>query len=424
MSGHDLAASVRPASDSTVMTHHVVTTVRGGVTAPQGFAAAGIHCGIKKKRLPDLALLVSERKGPVAGVFTTNRIAAAPVELDRIYLRKKTGLAVIVNSGNANACTGRQGMADAVEMADLVARRMKIAPHTVFVGSTGVIGQPLPMARIRQGLPALMKQLRRTGGHDAATAILTTDLKTKEAAYSARIGGRMITVGGMAKGSGMVHPDMATMLAYVTTDAAIEQPALQQALTAAVAKSFNCISVDGDTSTNDTVLCLANGLAGNPLLRKGSTALATFQRLLDHVCLDLAMKVIRDGEGVTKVVKLAVTGARTHTDAKQIARTIGTSLLVKTALFGEDANWGRIVAALGRSGVAIDPQRIGLAFDGVPMMKAGSPLGAPAQRKIDRIVKHREFTITIAIGQGAASAALWITDLSYEYVKINASYRT
>jgi glutamate N-acetyltransferase/amino-acid N-acetyltransferase len=406
------------------MTRHSVTTVRGGVTAPRGFAAAGIHCGIKKKRLPDLALLVSERNGPVAGVFTTNRIAAAPVQLDRLYLKRKTARAVIVNSGNANAVTGKQGYVDAMEMSALVAKRLKIASHTVFVGSTGVIGQPLPMARIRQGLPALMKQVRRAGGRDAAQAILTTDLRTKEAAYHARIGGRTITVGGMAKGSGMIHPDMATMLAYVTTDAAIEQPALQQALASAVAKSFNCISVDGDSSTNDTVLCLANGLAGNPTLRKGSAALATFQQLLDRVCLDLAMKVIRDGEGVTKVVKLTVTGARTQANARQIAKTIGTSLLVKTALFGEDANWGRIVAALGRAGVAVDPGRIGLAFDGVPIMKAGRQLGAQAQRKIDRIVKNREFTITIAIGQGAASAALWITDLSYEYVKINASYRT
>ncbi len=406
------------------MTRLPLTTVRGGVTAPRGFAAAGIHCGIKKKRLPDLALLVSGRNGPVAGVFTTNRVTAAPVQLDRLYLKKKTGRAVIVNSGNANAVTGKQGYADAVEMAALVAKRLKIAPHTVFVGSTGVIGQPLPMARIRQGLPALMKQVRRTGSHDAAKAILTTDLKTKEAAYSTRIGGRTVIVGGMAKGSGMIHPDMATMLAYVTTDAAIEQSALQQALTAAVAKSFNCISVDGDSSTNDTVLCLANGLAGNPVLRKGSAAFAAFQRLLDHVCLDLAMKVIRDGEGVTKVVKLAVTGAKTHADARQIAKTIGTSLLVKTAFFGEDANWGRIIAAIGRAGVAADPRKIGLAFDGVAMVKTGRQLGAAAQRKIDRIVQNKEFTITIDLGLGSSSARLWTTDLSYEYVRINASYRS
>ena len=320
--------------------------------------------------------------------------------------------------------TGTRGYADAVEMAKLVANRLKIPPHTVFVGSTGVIGQPLPMARIRRGVPAAIRQLRRAGGHDAAKAILTTDLKTKEIAYRAYIAGRTVTVGGMAKGSGMIHPDMATMLAYVTTDAAIEQSALQQALTAAVAKSFNCISVDGDSSTNDTVLCLANGLAGNPIIRCGSAAFAAFQRLLDQACLDLAMKVVRDGEGVTKVVKLAVTGARTQADATQIARTIGTSLLVKTALFGEDANWGRIIAALGRAGVAIDPKRIGLAFDGVPIVKRGAPLGPSAQQKIDRIVRNREYTVTIAVGGGGASATLWMTDLSYEYVRINASYRS
>lgn len=406
------------------MTRPSVTTARGGVTAPRGFTAAGIHCGIKKKRLPDLALLVSERNGPVAGVFTTNRIVAASVTLNRQKLRRKTARAVLVNSGNANAVTGRQGYADAAEMATLVAKRLKFAPHTVFVGSTGVIGQTLPMARIRQGVPALITQLRRTGGHDAARAILTTDLKTKEAAYSTRIGGATVTIGGMAKGSGMIHPDMATMLAYVTTDAAIEQSTLQQTLTAAIAKSFNCISVDGDSSTNDTVLCLANGLAGNRTLRKGSSALAAFQRLLDRVCHDLAMKIVRDGEGVTKVVKLAVTGARTQADAKRIANTIGTSLLVKTALFGEDANWGRIIAALGRAGVPINPGRVALAFDGVPIVKAGKPLGASAQRKIDRIVRNREFTVSIDAGNGRGSAVLWITDLSYEYVRINASYRS
>lgn len=406
------------------MRHPSLTPLRGGVTAPRGFLAAGIHCGIKRKGLPDLALLVSERPGPVAGMFTTNRIAAAPVQLDRLHLKKKTAQAVIVNSGCANAFTGARGYADAVEMARLVAQWIHIPLHTVFVGSTGVIGRTLPMPRIRRGMGELVGRLRRAGGHEAAKAILTTDLKTKEAAYRARIGGRTVTVGGMAKGSGMIHPDLATMLAYITTDVAIEQPALQQALSSAVAKSFNCISVDGDSSTNDTVLCLANGLAGNPVLRRGSPALAVFQRLLDRVCLDLAMKIVHDGEGVTKVVKLVVTGARTDVDAKQIAKTIGTSLLVKTALFGEDANWGRIIAALGRAGVPINQRRIELAFDGVPIVKAGLPLGAAAQRRIDRIVTNKAFTISIAVGGGAGSASLWITDLSYEYVRINASYRS
>lgn len=412
------------ASGQTDMSPPAPTPVRGGVTAPRGFLAAGIHCGIKRKGLPDLALLVSERPGPVAGLFTTNRIAAAPVHLDRLHLKKKTAQAVIVNSGCANAFTGPRGYADAVEMAALVAQWLGVPRHTVFVGSTGVIGRMLPMPRIRRAMGELICRLRRTGGHEAAKAIMTTDLKTKEAAYRARIGGQTVTVGGMAKGSGMIHPDLATMLAYITTDAAIEQPVLQRALASAVAKSFNCISVDGDSSTNDTVLCLANGMAGNPVLRRASPELTVFQRLLDRTCLDLAMKIVHDGEGVTKVVKLVVTGARTDADAKRIARTVGTSLLVKTALFGEDANWGRIVAALGRAGVPIDEKRIGLAFDGVPIVKAGLPLGVAAQRRIDRIVTNKEFTISLTVGGGRGSASLWITDLSYEYVRINASYRS
>lgn len=398
--------------------------VRGGVTAPLGFLAAGIHCGIKKPSVLDLALIVSSEPGTIAGVFTTNRLPAAPVLLDRLHLRHGIGQAIVVNSGNANACTGPQGLADAEEMATLVARRLHADPQEVFVGSTGVIGQPLPMTRIRAGIPAIMSRARRSGGHEAARAILTTDLKTKEVAASARIGGRTITVGGMAKGSGMIHPDMATMLAYLTTDAAIEQTALQRALAASANASFNCISVDGDTSTNDTVLCLANGLARNAPILAGSSEAKEFQRLLQHVCFALAMKVCRDGEGVTKVVRLIVTGTKTAEDAKQIARTVGTSSLVKTALFGEDANWGRIIAALGRAGVPIEPNRIALAFDAVPIVKAGVGLGRYAERQISRIVRRKEFTITLDVGQGAATAQLWTTDLSYDYVKINASYRS
>ena len=397
---------------------------RGGVTAPLGFLAAGIHCGIKKPSMLDLALIVSSEPGPIAGVFTTNRLPAAPVLLDRLHLRRGVGRAIIVNSGNANACTGPQGLADAEEMASLVARRLHADPQTIFVGSTGVIGQPLPIARIRAGIPAIMSRARRTGGHEAARAILTTDLKTKEMAASARIGGRTVTVGGMAKGSGMIHPDMATMLAYVTTDAAIEQPALQAALVASANASFNCISVDGDTSTNDTVLCLANGLAGNAPIQAGSSEAKAFQQLLQHICFALAMKVCRDGEGVTKVVHIVVKGMKSAEEAKQIAKTVGTSSLVKTALFGEDANWGRIIAALGRSGVPIEPNRVALAFDRVPIVKAGVGLGRSAERQISRVVRRKEFTITLDLGLGSAAAQLWTTDLSYDYVKINASYRS
>lgn len=402
----------------------MMKALRGGVTAPLGFLAAGIHCGIKKPSILDLALIVSSEPGPIAGVFTTNRLPAAPVLLDRLHLRRGVGQAIIVNSGNANACTGPQGLADAEEMATLVARRLHADPQAIFVGSTGVIGQPLPIPRIRAGIPTIMSRARRTGGHEAARAILTTDLKTKEAAASARIGGRIVTVGGMAKGSGMIHPDMATMLAYLTTDAAIEQPALQAALVASANASFNCISVDGDTSTNDTVLCLANGLAGNAPIQAESSEAKAFQRLLQHICFALAMKVCRDGEGVTKVVHIVVTGAKSAVEAKQVAKTVGTSSLVKTAFFGEDANWGRIIAALGRSAVPVEPNRVALAFDKVPIVKAGVGLGPDAERQISRVVRQKEFTITLDLGLGSAVAQLWTTDLSYDYVKINASYRS
>lgn len=406
------------------MNRAVVKEASGGITAPQGFLAAGIHAGVKKPSVPDLALIVSAREGPIAGVFTTNRIAAAPVLLARRHLGRGVGLAILVNSGNANACTGARGLADAEEMARLVAGHFRTDVRHVFVGSTGVIGRPLPMDRLRRGIPRVIRQLRRGGARDAARAILTTDLRVKQVAVQARIAGRLVTVGGMAKGSGMIHPDMATMLAYLSTDAAITQPALQRALCAAVEPSFNCITVDGDTSTNDTVLCLANGLAGNPLLRDGSKALAIFQELLSRACLSLATQVCRDGEGVTKVVRVLVTGARSRAEARLVARTIGTSCLVKTALFGEDANWGRIMAAIGRSGVRIHPARIGLTFDGVPIVDKGVSLGPSAERRIAKVVRRKEFTITADLGLGAAAAHLWTTDLSYEYVKINASYRS
>ena len=350
-------------------------TQRGnGVTAPQGFVAAAVHAGIKKPGVPDLALIASVQEGPIAGVFTRNRIAAAPVILDRAHLRQKIGRGILINSGNANACTGARGLADARELATLVAGQIGTAAQTIFVGSTGVIGQPLPMAGIRRAIPELVKRLRRAGAQEAARAILTTDQKTKEIALSARIAGRTVTVGGMAKGSGMIHPDMATLLASLTTDAAIEQRALQSAVRAAVTQSFNCISVDGDTSTNDTVLCLANALAGNALVRMGSTAFGAFQRLLTQACMSLAMQICRDGEGATKVAQVVVTGARTDADARQVARTIATSSLVKTALFGEDANWGRILAAVGRSGVPIHPNKICLAFEGIPTWPPCWPL--------------------------------------------------
>ncbi len=395
-----------------------------GVTAPLGFQAAGMHCGIKKPGIPDLALVISDITGPIAGVFTKNRVAAAPVLLDRIHLRRQQGRAILVNSGNANACTGARGLAAAKTMATAVAQRLSIPVHQVFVGSTGVIGRVLPIDRIETGLPTLIARLSRQGGPQAAQAILTTDLRPKTVVIRGKIGGRTVTIGGMAKGSGMIHPNMATMLAYLTTDAAIAPSALQSALRSAVDHSFNCITVDGDTSTNDTVLCLANGLAKNAPIRRGTPNYDRFVRLLTDAAEQLALSICRDGEGVTKVVKVAVAGATTVSAAKRVASTIATSNLVKTALFGEDANWGRVMGAIGRSGVPINPEKVAVRFGDIIMVKQGIGVGLAAERKIARVFKQKEFTISVHLGQGRAHAHMWTTDLSYDYVRINASYRS
>lgn len=395
-----------------------------GVTAPQGFRAAGIHCGIKKPGIPDLALLVSDLSGPVAGVFTKNQVVAAPVILDRDHLRRRIGRAIIVNSGNANACTGKPGMAAALTMATLVAKQLNVPTHEVFVGSTGVIGRRLPIDCVKSGIPALFTQLSARGGHKAAQAILTTDLRPKECAMRARIGGRIVTIGGMAKGSGMIHPNMATMLGYLTTDAAIAPSTLQRALESAVNESFNCITVDGDTSTNDTVLCLANGLAKNKTIAYGTGAYRQFVKLLTSVSQTLALSICRDGEGVTKVVTIAVEGAKTPAAARQVAQTIATSNLVKTALFGEDANWGRVMGAIGRAGVPIEQTKLSVYFDDVLMVQRGMGVGLAAERRIATVFKKKEFTIRVRLGQGSARSHMWTTDLSYDYVRINASYRS
>jgi glutamate N-acetyltransferase/amino-acid N-acetyltransferase len=399
--------------------------VYGGVTAPLGFYAAGIHVGIKKSAEPDLALLVTGAQGTVAGVFTKNRVAAAPVLLSRQQLRRGAARAVIINSGNANACTGAKGLRDARIMAHVVAERLKIPAHTVFVSSTGVIGQPLPLARITRGIRPLIARLSRAGSHEAAKAIMTTDHSAKETAMRARIGDTVIRVGGIAKGSGMIHPDMATMLAFLTTDAAVERHALQRALHRAVDQSFNRISVDGDTSTNDTVLLIANGLAGNkPALREGARGWNTFQTMLNEVTRGLALQICRDGEGVTKVVEILIEGAKTRAEASLAARAIATSCLVKTALFGEDANWGRIMAAIGRSGARVDQNRIDLFIGDVAVVRGGKGLGAGAEAQVAQVVKRGEFTIKARLHQGHAVAGIWTTDLSYDYVRINASYRS
>jgi glutamate N-acetyltransferase/amino-acid N-acetyltransferase len=398
--------------------------MKGGITAPKGFLAAGIHSGIKKTSQLDLALIVSEKPGPIAGVFTSNTLPAAPVILDRLHLKKGIGQALIVNSGNANAFTGAEGLAHAREMGRRVADQLKIPLHHVFVGSTGVIGVPLPMPALRNGIPALILRLRKAGYKEAAQAIMTTDTRPKEIAIQHRIAGKMVTIGGIAKGSGMIHPDMATMLAYLTTDVVIDQKILQKTLRTVADQSFNCISVDGETSTNDTVLCLANGLAGNTRIRGSSSAHTQFQNLLHEVCHFLAMEICRDGEGATKIIKIEISGASSHKAAKQFAQTLATSPLIKTAIFGADPNWGRIIAALGRAGLPLHPHRIVIAFNGLPIVKDGKGLGPRIEGQIQKIMRRPSFTISVSLGTGTGSSTMWTTDLTYDYIKINASYRS
>jgi len=399
-------------------------TLTGGISAVPGFLAAGMASGIKKTNAPDLALIVSECTATVAGVFTVNKAVAAPVLLDRQRIRHGKARAILINSGNANACTGGQGYQDAVEMAALAAKALGVPPEEVLVSSTGVIGKPLPMDRIRAAVPLLAGRLRREGGEDAARAIMTTDTTLKMAAAMDTIGGRPVVLGGIAKGSGMIHPHMATMLAYLATDAKVSRAMLQRGLRQATAHTFNRIPVDGDTSTNDTVLCLANGLAGNRPIAPGSADARRFHALLNHVCLELAKQIARDGEGATKFVELVVKGARTRTDALRVANTVATSSLVKTAWFGEDSNWGRIMAAVGRAGIPIRENLIAISYGAVPVVRRGVGLGEAAEERANMVLKEREFTLTVDLGAGRETCRVWTTDLSLDYVKINASYRS
>jgi glutamate N-acetyltransferase/amino-acid N-acetyltransferase len=401
-----------------------MNSVDGGITAVPGILAAGLCAGIKKTHLPDLALIVSERQAVIAGVLTRNKVVAAPVLLARKHLRGGTARAILANSGNANACTGRQGAAHAQEMAALTAGLMGCPVREVFIGSTGVIGKPLPMDRIRTAIPRLVSQLSRQGGRMAARAIMTTDTKVKMAAASQRIAGRQITLGGIAKGSGMVHPDMATMLCYLATDLRISRVMLQRALRVATDQSFNRLPLDGDTSTNDMVLCLANGVSGNAPFTGVSAEARQFQALLNAVCRQLAQMIARDGEGATKFVELRVTGARTESEAIRVANTVATSSLVKTAWFGQDSNWGRIMAAIGRAGVAIVENRLSIFYGEVPVVRGGVGLGEAAEKQANTVLRRPEFTLTVHLGQGRASAIVWTSDLSLDYVKINASYRS
>lgn len=398
--------------------------LRGGITPVNGFLASGVSCGIKRDSKLDLALIFSEKVSTAAGLFTTNRFIAPPLILTKKNLRQGTGQAVIVNSGNANAATGSRGYEDALEMGALTAKVLGIDSSLVFVASTGVIGEPLPMDQIRSGIPLVVNSLKKNGGKDAARAIMTTDIFFKEAAVRGTIGGKEVTVGGIAKGSGMIHPNMATMLAFIVTDAAINSDLLKNSLRKATDLSFNMITVDGETSTNDMVLCLANGMSGAKEIRDGSMELKEFQSLLEYVCLSLAKMIVKDGEGATKFVTITVDNARNFNDAKKIAMSVGRSLLVKTAFFGEDANWGRFMAAIGYSGVKVDEGKVDIYYDGVKIVDSGTGAGSRADLLASMVLKKKEFSVRIDLKAGKEKATVWTTDLSHDYVRINASYRS
>jgi glutamate N-acetyltransferase/amino-acid N-acetyltransferase len=398
----------------------------GNVTSVPGFRAAGVACGLKKTGALDLALIASQTPCTATGVFTTNRVRAAPVVYDRQVLARNPGAirAVVANSGCANACTGRQGQRDATEMARLVATRLGCRPESVLVMSTGMIGQPLDMVKVAAGVQAAVDQLSADGGHTAARAIMTTDTRPKTAAVRLSLGGRIVTIAGMAKGAGMIHPNLATMLCLIATDAAVTPPALDAALRRAVEQSFNCITVDGDTSTNDTVLLLANGLAGNPLLEPTGPGFDAFCQALTAIAVNLARQIVRDGEGATRFVTIQVRGAASDADARQAAMAVARSNLVKTALFGMDPNWGRVLAAVGYSAArTVDPDRLGLWFGDLALVRDGQPLPADEARA-RAILEQPEVEITVDLGVGDRSATVWTCDLSYDYVRINAAYRT
>jgi glutamate N-acetyltransferase/amino-acid N-acetyltransferase len=389
-----------------------------------GFSFSAVEAAIKKPGRLDLALIFSEKPANVAAVFTTNRVKAAPVLLDEERVKSGVVNAMVVNSGNANACTGAQGMADAVECARLVAEGLNIPQESVLVASTGVIGQNLPMDRIKGAIPLLVSECGSSGLDSVASAIMTTDTFPKMESRTGEAGGVRYTIAGVAKGAGMIMPNMATMLAFIVTDAEVESAFLGECFRNANDRSFNSITVDGDTSTNDTSLILANGAAGNPAITAGTAEAEEFSALLGDLLLSLAKLIVKDGEGATKFVTISVRGALSDEQAKRAAMSVANSSLVKTAFFGQDANWGRIFAAVGYSGIEVDQLRTELFFDDVRMVKDGLFAGGDAEERGTEVLKKKEFAVTVDLHMGNGSATVYTSDLSYDYVKINADYRT
>ncbi len=391
---------------------------------PAGYRFAGVASGIKKSGKLDLALICTDQPAECAGVFTRNKVVAAPLLLTKPRIANGRCQAILVNSGNANACTGEPGLQVAQATGRLIATALNIAEDLVAVASTGVIGVQMPLAPFETGVPKLLEVLSADRADRVAEAIMTTDAYAKIASARIEVKGSECRILGLAKGAGMIHPNMATMLGFVMTDAAVSSEFLASVLRGAVDNSFNSITVDGDTSTNDMVLLLANGASGAPQIVAGTPEADRFTEALGRVLLDLAKMIVRDGEGATKLVQIKVTGATDEQAAKTAARSVATSSLVKTAFFGEDANWGRIIAAVGYSGIVVDPERINISFNQVAVVKNGLSTGPALEAEATAVLKLDEFCVVVDLQQGVAESSYYTSDLGFEYVKINANYRT
>ncbi|OEU76709.1 MAG: bifunctional ornithine acetyltransferase/N-acetylglutamate synthase [Desulfuromonadales bacterium C00003093] len=391
---------------------------------PAGYRFAGLAGGIKKSGKLDMALIASAQPANCAGVFTQNRVIAAPLQITRPKIATGRCQAVLINSGNANACTGDAGLEIAQKTAELLAEELLLPEELVAVASTGVIGVQMPLAPFENGIPALVSALADDQATAVAEAMMTTDAFSKLASARDEHQGTAYSLLGLAKGAGMIHPNMATMLGFVLTDAAIAPVLLDTLLHRAVKKSFNSITVDGDTSTNDMVLLLANGANGGTPIEAGTAAAEQFSLHLERVLLDLAKMIVRDGEGATKLVEIRVTGATDETSARTVAKSVATSSLVKTAFFGEDANWGRIIAAVGYAGIDVDQNRIDISFNQIPVARNGLTTGPELEAQATEILKLDDFVVNIDLNQGRSEASYYTSDLGYDYIKINADYRT
>lgn len=412
--------------DENGMTEQFTVVADGGVTTPKGFKAAGLHCGLKKTNRHDLGAIVCEQPAAAAAVYTTNQFQAAPLKVTRESIAQEGKLqAMVVNSGNANACTGKQGEADAREMRAAAAKAFGVAEHMVGVASTGVIGELLPMEKVRSGIAELPGKLKAgaEGSDDFCQAILTTDLVKKEVCVRLTVGGETVHIAGAAKGSGMIHPNMATMLGFITTDAQVESAELQKLLRSVTDQSFNMITVDGDTSTNDMVVVMASGLAGDGVLTPSHPDWAAFEDGFRYVGETLAKAIARDGEGATKLIEVTVAGAESLAAARAIVKTVIGSSLVKSACYGADANWGRIIAAVGRAGYPVNTETVDIRLGDIAVLEQSRPIRFD-EEKAAEYLKGELVQIYVHLNMGSATATGWGCDLTYDYVRINAAYRT